>query len=242
MKKEILKLGLIGVMTPFLFILFTACSYTDETATSTTEDSEIVSYAEYFATTHNECLDYCFEQLNTTTKASVTFASMNELNAEMVELAQSYVEAHTNLALKSNGQILTIDFINSATISDIRNRMSDSELFFIDKTLAESPNRKDVFEKIISEVITDKTLTTLQKKAVCSFITVYQKSTAYWDKNRQDWLTLKTNLVTHQITLRLAAWIAADCYWGWYGTVASGGNGIVGAGAAAVASGCMAMN
>lgn len=229
-------------MMSFLFILFTACSYTDETATSTTEDSEIISYAEYFATTHNECLDYCFEHLNHTTKASVTFAFMEDLNAKIAELAQSYVEAHTNLALKSNSQIITMDFINSVTITDIRNRMNDTELFFIDKTLAESPNRKEVFDKIISEVIADKTLTTLQKKAVCSFITVYQKSAAYWDKNRQDWLTLKTNLVPNQLTLRVAAWIAADCYWGWYGTVSSGGNGIVGAGAAAVASGCMLMS
>lgn len=241
MNKAIFNSGLIGVFAFFLFISFTACSYMDETASFSNEDSEIINYAEDFALAHNDCLDYCFKNLNSSTKASVIFASLEEFNSKIAELANSYVEARTTISLKSGSPFFTMETINSVTIADIRNQMNDTELFFIDRILAEKPDAKETFDKISSEVVLDKTLSDLQKKAVCSFITVYEKSSTYWQKNLQNWLTLKTTLVPNPITTRLAAWIAADCYWGWYGTVASGGNGIVGAGAAAVASACMAM-
>lgn len=241
MNKAIFNSGLIGVFALFLFISFTACSYMDETAPFSNEDSEIVNYAEDFALAHNDCLDYCFKNLNSSTKASVIFTSLEKFNSKIAELANSYVESRTTISLKSSSQFFTIETIHSITIPAIRNQMNDTELFFIDRILAEKPNERGTLDRIISEVILDKTLSDLQKKAVCSFITVYEKSSTYWQKNLQDWLTLKTTLVPNHITTRLAAWIAADCYWGWYGTVASGGNGIVGAGAAAVASACMAM-
>lgn len=242
MKKTIFKLGLTGAIAVFLFALCIGCSSTDETIPFSDEDSQIISYAEQFATTHNDCLDYCLKHLNTSTKSNVEFASLNDFHSKIAELAKLYVEAHTTFKLKSSYQLFAVEFINSVTIPDIRKNMSDTELFFIDKTLAENPNKKEKLAEIIANVIADKTLSVLQKKAVCSFITVYEKSSSYWNKNRQEWLTLKTALLPNHITPRLAAWIAADCYWGWYGTVASGGNGIMGAGAAAVASGCMAMS
>lgn len=42
----------------------------------------------------------------------------------------------------------------------------------------------------------------------------------------------KTKSSTESIPLD---WVVVDCYWGWFGTVSSGGNLVVGSGAAAIA-------
>lgn len=63
----------------------------------------------------------------------------------------------------------------------------------------------------------------------------------YWITKHSYWMDLKMQSIDQFTTTKAAAWVVADCYWGWFGTVSSGGNGLVGAGAAAVASACAAL-
>lgn len=229
-------LGLIGLV---LFLL-PSCANDVETSSFTNEDSEIINYAEKFADFHNECLDFCYQTFKIQTKTEMYFSSNEEFNERIVELVNLYVDQQRGVSSKAHSIPLTLEFITSLTITDIRDQMSEAELIYIDRILQLDPAMSLRLEEMKKEILGDISLSTVHKKAILAFLSLYEKSFAYWNVNYQKWIDLKSMYI-NLVTTKAAGWVVADCYWGWYGTVSSGGNGLVGAGAAAVASMCAAM-
>lgn len=232
------------LMLIVLAIAVTSCSNEEnEMVKFGNKDSDIVVYAENFGKMHNECLDYCYEQLvSVKLRSKKTFTSEKEFNEGLVKLVNQYIEEKkTIVGLKSHNESITLDFIASVSNEDIREKMNSLELSYIDQTLLLEPNNKKALQNLQLKLLAEKNLTDLQKKAVASFISVYQKSSEYWITKHSYWMDLKMQSIDQFTTTKAAAWVVADCYWGWFGTVSSGGNGLVGAGAAAVASACAAL-
>lgn len=151
-----------------------------------------------------------------------------------------YVDQQREVSSKAYSIPITLEFINSLTITDICNQMSEAELIYTDRILQLDPEMSLKLEEMKKEILGDISLSTVHKKAILAFLSLYEKAFAYWNVNYQKWIDLK-RMYVNLVTTKAAGWVVADGYWGWYGTVSSGGNGLVGAGAAAVASMCAAM-
>ncbi|MCD8176012.1 MAG: cell wall metabolism sensor histidine kinase WalK [Tannerellaceae bacterium] len=223
-------------------VAFCACSNNEETTFFKQENSEIVFYAETFAFLHNDCLDYCYTNLNISTKAGKSFVSLDSFKEEITNLANMYVKIDTKGETNDDEvKFFSYDFINSISISEIRNMMSSTELSYIDQIISSSAENNQSINSIKEQILADNILSEEQKKCVYTFICVYEMKSVYWGENLEKWQGMAEKYIDGYAKTKAAGWIVADCYWGWFGTVSSGGNAIVGAGAAAVASVCMAI-
>ena len=175
-------------------------------------------------------------------RSSKNFASEVEFYEKIVEFVNQYTKKeYSSSDLRNSNVFISLDLILSVTNEDIRKKMSSLELSYIDQIFMKEPTDKKAIQELLLKLLTEKDLSNLQKKGVASFISVYQQSSEYWDERLQDWMNLKKNSIEQFKMTKVASWVVSDCYWGWFGTVSSGGNAIVGAGAATVASVCSAL-
>lgn len=234
-------MGLVALM--FTMLTVSCSNEENEMINFGNEDYEILVYAENFGKLHNECLDYCYDQLNSMKlRSSKNFASEVEFYEKIVEFVNQYTKKeYSSSDLRNSNVFISLDLILSVTNEDIRKKMSSLELSYIDQIFMKEPTDKKAIQELLLKLLTEKDLSNLQKKGVASFISVYQQSSEYWDERLQDWMNLKKNSIEQFKMTKVASWVVSDCYWGWFGTVSSGGNAIVGAGAATVASVCSAL-
>lgn len=210
---------------------------------------EVINYATKVADIHNEGLDYCFNELNKSlTKGSLEYTSKTELIEQLFLLTNQFINQKAEQLSLPKGDIedvISVDMLSTMDINDIREKMSSNELYYVDQILMIAPTNTVELSNIQNLAIKDENLPALNKKAICGFIRLYNKSHEYWNKNQSVWdsyinMTIGKN---HQLTKAAASDVAlADCYWLWLATVSSAGNLLVGGGAALVGSGAAALN
>ena len=184
-------MGLVALM--FTMLTVSCSNEENEMINFGNEDYEILVYAENFGKLHNECLDYCYDQLNSMKlRSSKNFASEVEFYEKIVEFVNQYTKKeYSSSDLKNSNVFISLDLLLSVTNEDIRKKMSSLELSYIDQIFMKEPTDKKAIQELLLKLLTEKDLSNLQKKGVASFISVYQQSSEYWDERLQDWMNLK---------------------------------------------------
>lgn len=186
----------------------------------------IIEYADNFGKVHNEGVAFILEAATSETK------SMNlPFNPEDTKsFVFSILDKFVNKTTKSYVEIE--EYYEELTNEDIRMLMSKRELLYVDEALANyySPNKLD---NLIIDVVSDKELSESQMYATATFISTLKYSAEYWSNNLNQWNE------TFKKPGTKASWenvITADAFYGWWGTVGTGGNVAIGAGCAVAAS------
>lgn len=249
------KSSLIVVAFTIVIATIISCSNNDEPIMPSADQSTpaLIEKSKHFASLHNECIRKTLSELNTSFIHSnhITPAS---IHSNILLIMDSYIsEKHTYLRNISTNTcyIDTISSITSTDISFIRESMSDTEIIYIDQgmTLLEAG---EPLELLMIDVEQSE-LPEQNKEAILNFLSTLEASSEYWEQEGDEWIEfLENNLPEEELQkfsffdkkgkIQWKQIAFADAYYGWFGTVSTGGNLIVGAGAAAAGSIFSALN
>lgn len=232
-----------------------SCSSDDETPSPQTNQptSTLIEKSKLFASLHNECIRKTLSDLNSTTiKSGQITPSL--IHSNILIFTDNYISEKHSFLRNTNTNICYIDTIKSITsngISFIRNNMSDTEIVYVDQgmTLLETGEPLDL---LMIDVEQSK-LPEQNKEAILNFLSTLEASSEYWEAEGEEWIEfLENNLPDEELQnftffdkkgkIQWKQVAFADAYYGWFGTVSTGGNLIVGAGAAAAGSIFSALN
>lgn len=223
MKKILISIS-IFVLTMGLF--FSSCSNESETTIPQNESNEMINYGMEFASIHNDCLAYIYQELGSAKTRGNVAVDMKEM---VISIANMYISTHGST--RSTSEPLTPEML-STTIEDIQESLLPKEKEYIEKALSCEP---ELYNELINEIISDLELPEINRQAVICFITTYQASSQYWDEHSSEWEELIERPATR---VSFASVVFADAWWGYQGLMSSALNPWVGGGAAAVGSAC----
>lgn len=203
-----------------------SCSNENETTMPQNESNEMISYGMEFASIHNDCLAYIYQELGSAKTRGNVVIDMEEM---VISIANMYISTHGST--RTTSKPLTSEMF-SITIEDIQNSLLPKEKEYIEKALSCNPNSN---EELINEIASDLELPEINRQAVICFITTYQASSQYWAEHSSEWMKLVERPTTR---VSLASVAFADAWWGYQGLMSSALNPWVGGGAAAVGSAC----
>lgn len=192
-----------------------ACSTETEKNESLVEN-EMIAKGKKLGSIHNDGLAAVYkglEALQTTRSEKISFDSPT-FRQDVVDLANEYIKEHSDI-LVSGDELIDVSLYDMS-ISEIRAKMSDRELFYVDATLDESSDK----DELLKQVLDDKELDNDKKQAVICFITTYQASSEYWSQNMDDWLDL-TGLQKTRLKWSWRDAVSSDAYWGYTGMLMS---------------------
>lgn len=222
-----------------LTMAFFSCSqHVEDNSGDVQENSDMVQQAKTFASMHNECLDYIYEDV---IKTMTRGASSKDVVENAVEQSvNDYVSLHMPTT-KSEEDLVKLSEFYSITLDQIENQVSEAEMVYISKAITLGPN--NISDDFLRDISIDTNIPANKRAAVICFITTYQASYLYWSENLQDWdLGFKENQTRIDIDeQKVKSVLFADAWWGYQGLAASGLNPIVGIGAAGLASGLTAI-
>ncbi|WP_280647895.1 MULTISPECIES: hypothetical protein [unclassified Dysgonomonas] len=165
-----------------------------------------------------------------------------ELAEEYAEIEYSEAEAEVTAELEAylESSEYSVAEFESYTKSDMNSQMGEREKYYIDKIYSndEALFNGSMNEELMDEIVSDNLLTKEQKEGLCAFVSTMQSSSEYWDANYDNWMVLLTGKQQTKFSFKQKQVIFSDCWWGWYGTIASGGNFAIG-GCAGIAASCL---
>ncbi len=192
-------------------------------------NKQILDYAENVAKNHNECLDYIQLKLS---KESLKTSYI--YNKKMISIANDFISLNTENILKGTS-FLSDSFFDTISVSIIKKEMTEKELVYVSKVEKNIYNNDSI--AVLKEyALNDVELDELAKYKICTFICVAEASYKYWNNNSEKWKVL-TNKNKLKNTSNAEAIFLSDAFYGWWGTLGSGGNVVIGAACAAVGSG-----
>ncbi len=233
MKKsaKLVTLSVIGII--FCFII--GCQSEDFNETSPINQSCLT-----FGQLHNEVIGEILYNLSTSPTRS-SMMTEAEFKQQCIDYAvESVLERDSSLSLQYVKS--TITNISQRAVDDIRLSMSSYEKQVIDTVSRMiSEEQTDV---TIENYVYNSNLNLQQKQGVINFYDTYQSSSEYWAEHGKEWIAYIEENVDLSSGKR-SSWYKriswgqvafSDAYYGWYGTVSTGGNIYVGIGAAAAGS------
>lgn len=235
MKKTNLKfvpLALFGVV----MLLLQSCS--NETAPAIPEQKE--SQEANFGTVHNEVAAEILESLISFRSRGdcVTITAVHDACIEKATIATVAKDCNLQYAPTK----IQITDISAPSVDAIKSTLSISDRSIVNGIMTLVSQKKD--PSVIKRYVQNNSITAGQCEAALNFFETYEASVTYWEENKDEWIEYLNANVASQ-TQRESKWYdkirwgdvaMSDAYYAWYGTVSTGGNIYVGAGAAAVGS------
>jgi hypothetical protein len=231
-----LNLSLVGIA-----MLTIECCQNVDTPTISNVDTEDANFGNF----HNEVISNIFDKLPDSQSRS-NGVSIAEIKDVCIEEATESAIAKDQLQYASSK--ITIQDVSSQTIVSIKNVMSNDDKEVIDGVVS-MINQNISIEKIKKYILHSK-LPGNKKDAANNFVDTYFSSKLYWEENGEAWINyINTNVVIGSRSR--SSWYDdiywdsvafSDAYYAWYGTLSSGCNLYVGAGAAAVGSVAAVLN
>lgn len=196
---------------------------------------EIIAKSNEIKKIHREGLDFIFKDLNFRTSSEKSDIK-KEFTPEMVA---SLVNDFIKLKCENENIQYVEDFVVdseellSIKVEDVKREMTDKSLYYFDIIMGTSPHNIMELKNLQESILKDPLLSEVDKIALHGSISIYLDSYVYWTE------FFKENNIPISITRWLAPqWLVSDTVMGFYGLVGSGGNPIVGGGAAVFASAC----
>lgn len=234
----------IPIMLVGLFFVGICFCCSDEKWLSYDQVSFDMEQSKKFGELHNECVGEVLSFLMINTTRSGEFNSSSISDDVLVSICD-YVN-------RNNGSQLNVEDLKITLSHDvpyIRQQMSVTELEFVDKAMQFRDSGRS-YDYLLYEVgMSD--MPEENKEAMMNFISTLSSSSEYWETNRAEWIAYMESKVPEdqleefRISLRRVQWDAvvfSDAYYGWFATVGTGGNLLVGASIAAAGSICSVLN
>ncbi len=257
MKKLILKHS--NFYATCLFILAASvvfsCSNQEDPANqeSNHTQSELIEKSKQFASLHNECIKNVLSELKTSSIAH-KHTSVSSVRSNVFLITDNYIQGKHSHVRNTQTNICyndTIKDIVSQDIPSIRNIMTTTEIAYVERSMVLYETDKSLDNLMIEVEKSD--LPHQNKEAILNFMTTLEASSEYWEAEGEEWIDfLEKNLPEEELQkftfydkagkIQWKQVAFADAYYGWFGTVSTGGNLIVGAGAAAAGSIFSALN
>lgn len=205
-----------------------------------------ISESKKFGEMHNECVADVLSFLMTEGVTRSNEFDPSSISDEVLASVCDYVNE------RSAETVLNIDDLRTSLSYDvpyIRRQMSVTELEFVDKALQFRDAGKSYDDLLYEVGMSD--MPEENKEAMMNFISTLSSSSEYWETNRAEWVAFMESKVPEEqmdefrISLRRVQWdvvVFSDAYYGWFATVGTGGNLLVGAGIAAAGSICSVLN
>lgn len=215
------------VMSISLFSCSNDLSFSDNEENSrklSKSQKNIIEYADNFGKFHNDGLAFVFNTAAAQTKNMNLPFSFEDSRNFVFSTLDKFVNQNTK------SYIYIDEYYEELTNQDIRILMTDRELLYVDNALNNS-HSSEYLDDLIINIVSDKELEESQMFATAAFVSTLKYSVQYWDKNLNSWNE------TFSIP-KTKSWrdvVACDAYYGWWGTVATGGN--LGIGSACAATG-----
>lgn len=224
-------------------VVVTGCQ-NDDTPTIPGNDEE----SSKFGTFHNEVIKNIFDKLPSSLSRSndgtVTISAIKEVCVEEATVSVLAKDAK----LQYEPSKMTIAEVSSQTVESIQNAMSNEDREVVDGIVSLINQGSSL--KTIKDFIAQCNLPNNKKEAAYNFLDTYISSKQYWEDNGAEWIDyINANVIVE--TGSRSSWYDrvswgnvafSDAYYAWYGTLSSGCNVYVGAGAAAVGSVASVLN
>lgn len=226
------KITLLAILS--CLYIFTSCEK-NSIDNNSEKNLEIIAKSNEIKKIHREGLDFIFKDLNFRTSSEKSDIK-KEFTPEMVA---SLVNDFIKLKCENENIQYVEDFVVdseellSIKVEDVKREMTDKSLYYFDIIMGTSPHNIMELKNLQESILKDPLLSEVDKIALHGSISIYLDSYVYWTE------FFKENNIPISITRWLAPqWLVSDTVMGFYGLVGSGGNPIVGGGAAVFASAC----
>ncbi len=227
-------------------------------AESIKQETKILEYAQNISTEHNLMLTYLSDYIYKEQETIIAMKTPNELECLITKALDNYIEKNKNkYPIYEDLKDCYYQIPSNVTGNDIEQMFSEKALETVSIVMKNILDTK-LHEKIIKEVAQSPNTYSLKEQyALCALIATLDSSIQYWKNYDQTKISFIPNHLTiyNNYTKKIDQYIdyggiainnglrildvevvIADAYWGWFGTVASCGNLVVGGGAAAAAS------
>lgn len=236
-------------------VVFSCANNNEPALPSNTQDKTVlIEKSKQFATFHNECIKNTLSSLSSSQNRQNHITSFSIINSEVYLITDNYING--KLSRARNTEVIasyndTIKNITSHDVTAIRNDMTPVEIAFVDHSITLYEKGEALDRLMIDVEQSDLPIT--NKEAILNFMSTLEASSEYWEAEGEEWIEfLENNLPEEELQkfsfydkkgkIQWKQVAFADAYYGWFGTVSTGGNLIVGAGAAAAGSIFSALN
>lgn len=219
-----------------LCMAFLASCANEDINPSPTKDEN--KYGE-FGFFHNDVIEDIFVSFpkNQTRGQQVSVAELKTICTDQATV--SVISKDSQLLYQPSR--ITIQNISETPIDEIKANMTAADKSMIESIIRQLENGDSIVN--IKAFVNASSLPLIKKEASLNFIDTYIASKNYWENNKDAWIEYIDENVemirTRSRWYDKVSWgqvAFSDAYYGWYGTLSSGCNIYVGAGAAAVGS------